>query len=265
MSHEQLSQSENNLNTSMGKAFLCERVVMRGKDLHHDLAATGWFNLYMYAITGREFNENELKLLEYIWCATSYPDPSIWPNHVSALAGSCRSTPSLGLMAGLAISEASVWGRRPDKRALDYFLRAKDHLEKGESLESLIEDELSTYRAIYGYGRPLVKIDERIPHMLNFVRKLNLHKGPHLQIALDTHRYLKKTRKLSMNIAAVCSALGADLGLTATEYHLYTTPTFLAGMIPCFIDALDKPEGTFFPMRCNSIKNTNFKKKSWDS
>ena len=37
MNHERLYETESRLVTRIGKAFLTERVVMHGKDLHHEL------------------------------------------------------------------------------------------------------------------------------------------------------------------------------------------------------------------------------------
>lgn len=264
MSLNNLIESEDQLVTSMGKAFLCERTVFRGKDLHHELGNLDWFQLYFYSITGRILNEKESKLLNYYWVATSYPDPSIWPNHVASLAGSVRSTASLSLMAGLSISEASIYGRRPERRALDFFYRTGKSLENGDTLEQIVAAELVKNKTIYGYGRPLAKIDERVPHTLKLVAELGLNKGKYLKIALELYNYLKRTKGLSMNIAAIDAALAADMGLNAEEYQLFMTPCFIAGIVPCYIDAREKPEGSFFPVRCSSILNKDTNRRHWD-
>ena len=71
MTLQTLLDHENTWPTRMGKAFLCEWVVMRGKDLHHELGSWDWFKMYCFSITGREFTDNQLKLLNWIWLATS--------------------------------------------------------------------------------------------------------------------------------------------------------------------------------------------------
>jgi citrate synthase len=84
MSLQDLLAAENNLTTHMGKAFLSERVVLRGLDLHHDLVNQhSWFAVHLYAVTGRFFEPKQLTLLEYLWSCTSYPDASIWPNNTA--------------------------------------------------------------------------------------------------------------------------------------------------------------------------------------
>ncbi|RZU38357.1 hypothetical protein EV700_2288 [Fluviicoccus keumensis] len=264
MSHQPLLDHEHVWNTRIGKAFLCERTVMRGKDLHHELGDWDWFKLYLYGITGRELADNQIRMLSYFWVATSYADPSIWPNHVAALGGSVRSTASLSCMAGLAISEASIYGRRPEKRALDFFYRTAAALDKGDTLAAVVEREIRERKTIYGYGRPLAKMDERIPHTLQKAKQLGLAEGRYLRLALDVYRYLKAEKGLSMNISAVNTAIVADIGLSPEEYQLFLTPCFITGIAPCYIDARDKPEGAFFPMRCESLSGETRPKRVWD-
>ena len=265
MSNQTFLETEDRWTTAMGKAFLCERVVLRGKDLHHDLGRKDWFGLYFFSVTGRWLSDAQLKMMNFFWVATSFPDPSIWPNQAAALGGTARTTASLALMAGLSISEASIYGRRPERRALDFFYRIGDALKKGVSLGDFIEQELQETKIIYGYGRPLAKLDERIPPTLQMAEELGLHEGYHFKIALDIYRYLKETRGLSMNIAAINTALIADMGLSGEEYQLFVTTCFITGMTPCYIDARDKPEGSFFPTRCTSIQYSGKPKRDWES
>lgn len=255
---------EDTIVTRMGKGFLGERVVYRGKDLHHQLKDSQWLELFAFGITGREFTENELKLLNFIWVSTSYPDKAIWPNHITALAASSRSTASLALSIGMTVCEAKIYGGRPFKVGIDFFQRAKKALEQKIPFTSFVEHELKEHKVIYGYGRPLASSDERIPHVLNFAQELGLAEGKHLMIALKLAKYMEKSKGLSMNVAAVYCALCADLGFTSEEFHLLMTPAFFAGMPPCFIEAKENPEGSFLPIRCNRISYHGVKKRTWE-
>ncbi len=263
MSLQDLYNQEKEHQTAMGKAFLCERVVFRGKDLHQELGNKDWFSLYLYSITGEEYTEEQLKMLNYIWLCTSYPDPSIWPNHVTELAGNVRSTPSLSLMSGMAISEASIYGRRPDRRAISFLQKTLKELKDGADLGEILLGELKKYRVVYGYGRPLAKIDERILHTVKKAKELGFSNGEHFELALDIYRYLKKNKRLSMNVAALDAALCADMGMTPEQYQLFMTPCFIAGMVPCFLDGAEKPEGSVFAMKCDSIIYSGVEKRAW--
>lgn len=263
MSIKDLKAAENHLDAALGKAFLSERVVMRGKDLHHELGKKDWLSVLVYSITGREFTENQMQYMNFMWVATSYPDAGIWPNQATALGGSARTTPSLSLMAGMAISEAALYGRKPDRRSMDFFYRAANEIDQGSSLEDVIEGEVRARKVVYGYGRPLVRLDERVAHTLSVIKELGLDNGRYFRLALDVHRYLKKSRGLSMNIAAISSSTMADMGFSTEEYQLFLTLVFVAGMIPCYQDAKSRPEGCFFPMSCNSLKYSGAPERSW--
>lgn len=266
MSLEDLLAAENKLNTNMGKAFLSDRVVLRGLDLHYDLANKhSWFAVHLYAITGRIFAPNELALLDYLWSSTGYPDASIWPNNTAALAGSVRSTASLSMAAGLITSEATLFGGRPLKRSVDFFLRAKQQVAQGKTIAMLVEEEIAANGIIFGYGRPLANIDERIPHTLKKAQELGLAEGECLKIALAINDYLVEHKKIAFNIVAIDGALGADLNFTPEQFHLYMNLCFYGGQPSCYLDALARPEGSFFPIRCDSVVYNGREKRVWDN
>jgi hypothetical protein len=201
-----------------------------------------------------------------IWSHTSYPDARIWNNRVAALAGSARSTGTLGVAAALAVSEASIYGRGIDIRAIDFLIRARQNALSGHDLAEFICQELETHRSIAGYGRPIISGDERIEPTMELARTLGLASGPHVQLAFEIEQVLISGRwRLHMNYGALAAALGADLGLSSREYHLFMFPAFLAGMLPCFIEAAERPEGTLFPVPCTHVSYKGVSKRSWHS
>lgn len=251
--------------TRMGAWFPGERVVFRGKDLFHELNQAGWMALLLYGITGRRFDDRQLKLFEGIWTlCTSYPDPRLWNNRVAALAGTARSTAALAIGAANAVSEASIYGRRPDIRAIDFLLRTRQRLEQGEDLQTLIKAELKTYRGIFGYGRPLVRRDERIEPMMSLAGELGFAQGVYVKLSFAIEEVLKKGRwRLSMNVAALAAALAADQDLTREQYYQFLVLSFSAGMFPCYLDTSEQPEGAFFPFRCDRVKYRGKRRRRW--
>ncbi len=262
---ERLLESEDNWVTRMGAWFPGERVVFRGQDLHVDLGDLDWMELYLYSITERRFTPPQLKVLNAFWTYTSFPDPRLWANRVAALAGTARSTGALGISAAIGVSEASIYGRRPDIRAIDFLLRTKQKLDKGMQLQVLIKQELKKYRSVYGYGRPITREDERIPHMLGLIKHLGLDQGTYVQLAFEVEKILLEGGwRLHMNVASLYAALAADMGFTRRQYYLFMIPCFTAAMLPCFIDAAEKTEGTFFPLRCTRITYTGVPQRHWE-
>lgn len=261
---ELLQQHADCLKSSMGACFPGDRAVFRGKDLHAELKDMAWIELYIFGITGRRFTAEQLRLLQAIWVYTSYPDARIWNNRVAALAGSTRSTGSLGIAAALAVSEAAIYGRGIDVRSINFLLRTRKAVDNGAELADCVQAELTKHRGIAGYGRPLNSGDERIAPFLALAKTLGLADGPHVRLAREIDEYLRNGRfRLRMNFAAIVPAICADLGLSSHEYYLFVFPAFLAGMPPCYIESAERPEGTLFPLSCDHIRYEGVSKRHW--
>lgn len=261
---ETLRENHGRLRTRMGAVFVGERAVFRGHDLLAELGSTEWLELYVLGITGRRFEPAQIRLMHAMWVCTSYPDARLWNNRVAALAGTTRSTASLGLAAALAVSEAATYGRGVDIEAIDFLLRSKQAVDTGASLKECVAQQLKTYRRIAGYGRPIADRDERIEPMLKLARELGYDRGPYVQLAFQVERTLLEGRwRMHMNYGALAAAFAADLGLSEEEYHRFGLLAFFAGMPPCFIEASEKPEGSLFPLCCEDIEYTGPGKRPW--
>lgn len=261
-----LFEHEHQWVTAMGAWFPGERVVFRGRDLFSELKHLGWMALLLYGITGRFFDQRQLRLFEGMWAlCTSYPDPRLWNNRVAALAGTARSTAALAIAAATAASEATIFGGRPVIRSIDFLLRTRARLAQGEALQTVVAHELKTHRGIAGYGRPLVRTDERIEPLAALAGELGFDRGEHFRLAFDVERVLQAGRwRLRMNAAAPLAGLAADQGLSRREYAHYMVLCFSAGMFPCYADALNKPEGAFFPLRCDRIACRQPMRRRWE-
>ncbi|RTL47597.1 MAG: citryl-CoA lyase, partial [Rhodocyclaceae bacterium] len=239
-------------------------VIFRGQDLHADLKDMDWVELFVFGITGRRFTPEQLRLMHALWTYTSYPDTRIWNNRVAALAGSARSSGTLAMAAALAVSEASIYGRGIDIRAIEFLYRAQKHLDAGGNLDDLVSRELKKQRSIAGYGRPLISVDERIAPLLALAHKEKLDQGPFLQLAYSLDEVLERGRwRLRMNYAGLAAALAADFGLSPREYYLYLFPAFLAGMTPCHLEALERTEGTLLPLPCSLLDYQGPTQRTW--
>lgn len=263
---EQLLQNEKCRVSAMGAWFPEEgRVVIRDKDLFREFKELPWMALLLYVITGRHHNARQVRLFEGIWTlCTSYPDPRLWNNRVAALAGTVRSTPALGMGAAIAVSEASIYGGRPEIRALDMLFRVQRQLDEGTDLAEFLRSELTRHRVLPGYGRPIRTTDERIEPLLALAESLGFSSGPYVTLAFRIEDSLIKGHfRLRMNIAALAAALAADQGMSAREYYHYAVLAFSAGLLACYIDACDHSEGTLFPLTCNRLEYSGHPPRSW--
>jgi hypothetical protein len=259
-----LEQHVGRLITSAGAFFPGERAVFRGHDLHASLKDMDWLELYLFGITGRRFSQQQIGVVQTLWCYTSYPDARLWNNRVAALAGTARSTGSLGIAAALAVSEAQIYGRGVDMRASEFLTRARIQVDAGADLATLVRAELKQQRGIGGYGRPIVSGDERVAPMMALVREQGLDSGPHLKLAFEVEKILLTGRwRMRMNYAALAAALCADFGMSPREYYFASMMAFLAGMPPCYLDAADKPEGLLFPLPCRMMSYEGVARRRW--
>lgn len=265
MSIEDLLKSQENWETSLGLSFPGERVVFMGKDLFSECSDKSWMELLLLGITGRKFTTEQIKLFNAIWViCTSYPDPRIWNNRISALAGSYRSTGSLANAAGIAASEATIYGMRPIVKSFDFLCKTKIKIDEGESIEDIVKDELKIHRKISGYARPIVNEDERIKPLVDFANQLGFASGVHLKLAFDVEKILLKLGyRMNANIASIAAGLCADQGFSVKEYYYYLVNCFSVGFITCHIDASNKKEGQLFPLSCHNLNYEGVTIRKW--
>ncbi len=263
-----LEQFENTLRTSAGKAFPGQRAVFRGHDLHTEFEQADWVDLYLFSITGRRLAPAQLKVLQSIWVYTSYPDARLWCNRVAALTASSRGTGAQALAASLGAAEAAIYGRQPEIGAADFLVRALARRNAGEDLEQIVRAELKRYPRLMGYGRPIAAefVDERTPFTLAAMEREGIARGPHLQLAFEIEDVLERIlgRRLPMTYSSIVVAVPLDMGLTPMQCYLYMQPSFLAGVIPCYLEALERPPGATFPLRCGAITFDGPAPRAWD-
>ena len=262
---EVLEHHVGKLVTSAGAFIPGERAVFCGRDLHTSLKDLDWLELYLFGITGHRYSQEQMKLLNAICTYTSYPDARLWNNRVAALAGSARSTGTLGIAAAFAVSEAQIYGWGVVLRASEFLTRARIEVDAGKDLKDLVRAELKQRRGIAGYGRPLVSADERNAPLMARASELGMDDGEHLKLAFKIEEILINARlRLRMNYAALAAALCADQGMSPREYYFSSMPSFLAGMPPVFLDAVDKPEGQLFPLPCRMLSYEGVPRRSWN-
>lgn len=251
--------------THVGACYPGSHAIFRGHDLHQALRAEDWVSLYVLGITGRKLSPEQVRMIHAIWVCTSYPDARLWNNRVGSMAATARSTPSLGISAALAVSEATVYGGKAGIRSIDFLQRCLAACgNDADAVAAFVTQELETHKRIYGYGRPINSTDERIPFVMDLARQYGLANGKHVQLAFEVERILVARRaQLKMNFAACHAALIADMGLSAREYQILRIPTFLAGMPPCFVEAQQQQAGLSFPTRCDAVAYHGVPARSW--
>ena len=266
---EELIHREDNWETEMGAWFAGERVVFRGLDVFTELFDKDWVETWFFCITGKFFSKKQIELFSRTWTiCTSYPEPRIWNNRVAALSGSAKTTAMLAISCGTAISESKFYGGQASFAAIDFITRTKKLVvDEGKELLEVVKQEIKSTRQVpVGFGRPIINSDERVAVALRLAQELGFADGPHVKLAFEIETLLREKRyRAKLNIAGFASALYADQGLSPTEFYRMATIIYSAGMMACYIDAVEKPAGTFFPLRCERIAYQGKPQRKWEN
>lgn len=259
---------EDNWVTDRGAWFAGERVVLRGKDLLNGLFDQSWMSIWLFSITGKLLSQEQVEFWGRMWviCA-SFPEPRLWNNRVAALAGTAKSTAALAIGAATVVSEAKTYGRQADVGAYAFISKVKLEVDSGKTVDEILGREIKEkHKVPFGFGRPIVKIDERIPAVQRLVSELGVYKGEHYRLAYEIEGWLIKNKyRFRLNVAGISAALAADHGFSAMEYGMIATLAFSAGMIACYGDAVQKTAGAFFPIRCERVDYEGISSRKWEN
>lgn len=277
-----LSAWEECWQTELGAWFPGTRVVFRGQDLFTELADLPWMGLLLYGITGKIPSPEQIRLFDGIWAlAASFPDPRLWNNRIGALAGTARSTTTLGVSAGIAVSEAVIYGYQPLMAAMESLLAIEARLQQQECLGDILQEKLKGVHGgqgrpargkdrcvaqLPGYGRPIAARDERIAPLMALATELGFDQGPMVKLAFAIEDTLADMGKsMQMNVVGLMAGFSADQGLSPRQHYQYGVLCFSAGILHCAVDAANHPQGAFFPLRCSRINYTGPKPRQWQA
>ena len=250
---ERLKQYEEKWVSDSGFCFPGVKAFFRGKDLHRDLKHLTWFELNLFGITGRFFSAEQIRVLNAMWCFTSYPDPRIWNNRISAICGTVKSTNYLAIAAAVAASDAKIFGGTPNIESMKLLLHVSERL-KNESLRDIVQDFLLNNIKLYGFGRPILGGDERIQPLKEFVIGQGLHHGAYFNLCFRLEEEIQLNKKnRRMNYAILCAAICADFGFSISEFSNFGLLSFVAGNFPVYLSTLQKPVNSFLPTRPSCI------------
>ena len=256
---------------SKSACFPGSHVVFRGLDLHQDplFATLDWFGMHVFGVTGIKLSPAQQNLISFIWTITSYPDARLWNNRIAALAGGTRSTGCQGVAGAIAATEALNFGLQPMIHAADFLVRAEAAMKQGRPLEEIVTDEVAQHKHLGGYGRPVATLqqDERVVVLKDYIDNLKIaneiHNCKYFDLAFEIEKVLQKIgKKLTMNYGSVVLAPLLDLGLTPHQCYLVMVVFLTDGMTPCYQEALERPPGASFPVRCSSLQYTG---KTWEN
>lgn len=235
-------------------------VYSHGYDMMNDLVGNAsYFQVMMLNILGHLPERRLADWFEAAHICLSWPDPRIWCNQIGALSGSNRATSVAATTSGILAGDSIMYGQYPLIAGVNFIQSALRDSENGMSVEAIVDREVSRHRgkvAIMGYARPIATGDERIPAMERMTEKLGFAQGKHLQLAYAIEALLIKKYDERMNINGYMSAFLSDQKLTANQVYQICSILITSGVTACYLDALNRPAGSFLPLSCTDVEYT---------
>jgi citrate synthase len=234
-------------------------VTIHGHSLINELiGSASWFQVWLLSITGRLPERRFADWCEGVWLCLSYPDPRIWCNQVSALAGTLRCTPVAATSAAAMTSDALRYASWAALHTAEFIRDAlKRRNESARSIEELLASQRSDEKGcpqVPGYSRPIAVGDERLSALMRLVHQHGFSVGPHLSLGFEIHAYLKEKHHEQMNAGGFISAFLLDQGMSPQEIYRFYSMGAQAGAIACYVDTFEREGESFMPMRCDDFE-----------
>jgi len=255
MSWARFAEHRDRVTSKSGGWTIGGETTLHGYSIHQELThQASWMQALLLSITGRLYDEKQARLIEAIFVATGYPDPRLWCNRIVALAGSAQCPAGSALSAGVASAEAKVYGGQAEYYAARAFAECHRIFQQqgDDALFTHMKAVLKKERVMFGFGRPLTRVEERIGPIEKMAKEMGIKDGPHLTTVKHMEGMFKRYR-LILNFAGYATARLLDLGLTAHQVHQFLTVCFYIGMPPCYSEAFENEPGTFLPIACEDI------------
>jgi len=257
MSFELWDDYRGKIRSKKGGWTIGKIIKSHGYDLMNDLVGQySYMQIIALNATGRMPRRELADWLEAIHICLSWPDPRVWCNRIGALGGSSGTSAVASTCAGVLAADSRSYGIQPLQAGMEFIQRARTDIQQGLSVTDFIDAEIKKHGGkphIMGYSRPIVKGDERIPAMEKVTKRLGFEVGPHLQLAYDIEKVLSDRFDEAMNINSYMSGFLSDQDYSPIEvYRLFSVLVF-SGVTACHVDAADREQGTFAPLRASDI------------
>lgn len=190
---------------------------LRGRLVFAELAGKKSFiQVAALAIAGVDLSGSDAELLDEVGVIAQLADPRIWPLAVSRRIAANGGAGSDAFIAGLATLMTAQMTGMPAGGFVRFLDRVERLVADGRTVESVIDEILERRERVPGVGRPvLYGIDERVPPMLDAIRRHQREDGPSVRLARELGAVLERRKGLLVNSAGTYGALVRDLGFSA--------------------------------------------------
>lgn len=250
-------ENRNRIVSRQGGWVIGKGVFNHGFSMMDDLVGEiTYFQQVFLNLTGKLPDKRLGDWLEAGFICFSWPDARIWCNHMAALSGTSRGAIVSGVSSGIMAADSLMYATGVMVRCYDFIATALKEKRAGATVEEIVKRHLSAKNELPGYARPIAKGDERIDAMQRVSRKLDIAMGEHEALAYEISDYLIEEYDECLNYGGYLVAFLADHGFSGIEVERLISTAVASGLQAVYVEALERPEGSFLPMRCSDVVYT---------
>ena len=194
------------------------------------------------------------RLLSAIVTATVYPDIRIWPNRAVAFCASAGTGNAAGVSSGMLGMEGLMFGGDSVAACFRFLSDIKDEESRGVPVEQQIERLAIGKLKIPGFGRPLVKGDERLKPILRIAEECGLISGDWLMAGRQVEASLDKKIGIQLNASGLMACLLADMGFSYAEVRAFGAFTPMISFFGIFNEHARTEAKPVFPLAISDIE-----------
>ncbi len=183
------------------------------------------------AIAGIEISANDGQLLEDIGVLAQLADPRIWPLTVASRIAKSGGSLAESVTAGVASLCTEQMTALPSAGFMRFLDRVEQSVRPAQAVESVVIEALARGERIPGVGRPVLCGDERVPPMLEAIRRHGRSDGVGVTLALAVDQELARRRGMHVNSAGFYGAVMRDIGFSPDEAAAFCLIYFLVPVL----------------------------------
>lgn len=219
------------IRSEIGVADLGDGVTVMGKDLHRDFGMWSPSRFMILMGAGVDVGQDWGKVFDELRIGNNFPDPRIWCNRVAYYCGKAGVSAQPAAFAAGFATTGTKYGVRTTVKAAEALIEASE----APDFNAWFTGRLRNRRVFYGYRRPVIDRDERVPFALRTLKASAL-KAPfkYLALAFRIERELQRAKGVNINISGVHAALLLDAGVPAERVEAARADLHMAGFVACW-------------------------------
>jgi hypothetical protein len=253
---EKLRQGQGQAFSSLGLITSDQRIMVAGQDiLRHAVPKLNLAQTLHLFIRKKIPSQKVAKILSGIVTAINYPDIRVWPIGAVGYAAAAQTSCGAAISAGILGFEARVFGVYAIDETSVFYDQIKAEMHKRVPLKTILKNWMEEGKIAFGFGRPIIKNDERVVAVFKLLKTLNFHQKPWIKLAFRIEKELHQLKGLRINFGGLLTAILKELKFSRREIVVFSNFFPIINYLGVFNEH-ENSSTPIFPMSCSDINYT---------